>query len=146
MSLSVGVRSECLPLLSTGAEVYLKRLHFSFLHGHSATASVQELRPSALRSELAYRALRVLDSSPSHAPGPHSKNFPPQHATILCRNQPWPLTEETTTKTTQTRLWFDAGASVVRSPMAMDIDRRVRDFAKSGKCPHAQILSYSILE
>jgi hypothetical protein len=31
---------------------------------HSATASVQELRPSALRSELASRALRVLDSSP----------------------------------------------------------------------------------
>jgi hypothetical protein len=29
------------------------------LHVHSATASVQELRPSALRSELAYRALRV---------------------------------------------------------------------------------------
>jgi hypothetical protein len=26
---------------------------------HSATASVQELRPSALRSELAFRALRV---------------------------------------------------------------------------------------
>jgi hypothetical protein len=38
---------------------------FSCLHVHSATASVQELRPSALRSELAFRALRVLDSSPS---------------------------------------------------------------------------------
>ena len=36
---------------------------------HSANASVQELRPSALRSELAFRALRVSDSSPSQAPG-----------------------------------------------------------------------------
>jgi hypothetical protein len=36
----------------------------SCLHDHTATASVQELRPSALRSELAFRALRVLDSSP----------------------------------------------------------------------------------
>jgi hypothetical protein len=40
------------------------RLHDLLSHGHSATASVQELRPSALRSELAFRALRVLDSSP----------------------------------------------------------------------------------
>jgi hypothetical protein len=75
MSLSVAVRSECLPLLSTGAGVYLKRLHFSFLHGHSATASVQELRPSALRSELAFRALRVSDSFPLASSGSLSKNF-----------------------------------------------------------------------
>jgi hypothetical protein len=47
----------------------------SILHGHSATASVQELRPSALRSELAYRALRVLDSSPLAGSGSLSKNF-----------------------------------------------------------------------
>jgi hypothetical protein len=45
------------------------------LHVHSATASVQELRPSALRSELAYRALRVLDSSPVAGSGSLSKNF-----------------------------------------------------------------------
>jgi hypothetical protein len=77
MLLSVAVRSECLPLLSTGAEVYLKRLHVSFLHDHSATASVQELRPSALRSELAYRALRVSDSSPLAGSGFLSKNFCP---------------------------------------------------------------------
>ena len=39
----------------------------SCLHVHSATASVQELRPSALRSELAFRALRVSDLSvPGH--------------------------------------------------------------------------------
>jgi hypothetical protein len=31
----------------------------SCLHVHSATASVLELRPAALRSELALRALRV---------------------------------------------------------------------------------------
>ena len=42
---------------------------------HSATASVQELRPSALRSELAFRALRVLDSSPLAGSGSLSKNF-----------------------------------------------------------------------
>jgi hypothetical protein len=47
----------------------------SCLHVHSATASVQELRPSALRSELAYRALRVLDSSPLAGSGSLSKNF-----------------------------------------------------------------------
>jgi hypothetical protein len=47
----------------------------SCLHYHSATASVQELRPSALRSELAYRALRVLDSSPLAGSGSLSKNF-----------------------------------------------------------------------
>ena len=46
-------------------------------HDHSATASVQELRPSALRSELAYRALRVLDSSPLADSGSLSKNFCP---------------------------------------------------------------------
>jgi hypothetical protein len=48
---------------------------FSCLHVHSATASVQELRPSALRSELASRALRVLDSSPLAGSGSLSKNF-----------------------------------------------------------------------
>jgi hypothetical protein len=42
---------------------------------HSATAAVQELRPSALRSELAFRALRVLDSSPLAGSGSLSKNF-----------------------------------------------------------------------
>ena len=47
----------------------------SCLHVHSATASVQELRPSTLRSELAYRALRVLDSSPFAGSGSLSKNF-----------------------------------------------------------------------
>jgi len=31
--------------------------------GHSATAPVLELHPATLRLELAYRALRVLDSS-----------------------------------------------------------------------------------
>jgi len=46
-------------------------------HDHSATASVQELRPSALRSELAYHALRVLDSSPLEGSGSLSKNFCP---------------------------------------------------------------------
>ena len=49
----------------------------SCLHVHSATASVQELRPSALRSELAYRALRVSDSSPLASSGSLSKNFCP---------------------------------------------------------------------
>jgi hypothetical protein len=43
------------------------------LHVHSATASVQELRPSALRSELAFRALRVRTPPPSQAPGPFPK-------------------------------------------------------------------------
>jgi len=47
----------------------------SCLHVHSATASVQELRPSALRSELAFRALRVSDSSPLAGSGSLSKNF-----------------------------------------------------------------------
>jgi hypothetical protein len=47
----------------------------SSLHVHSATASVQELRPSALRSELAFRALWVLDSSPLAGSGSLSKNF-----------------------------------------------------------------------
>jgi signal transduction histidine kinase len=37
-------------------------LHILLLHDDSATAPVLELRPAALRSELAYRALRVLDS------------------------------------------------------------------------------------
>ena len=50
---------------------------FSCLHVHSATASVQELRPSALRSELAYRSLRVSDSSPLASSGSLSKNFRP---------------------------------------------------------------------
>jgi len=50
-------------------------LPISCLHVHSATASVQELRPSALRSELAYRALRVLDSSPLAGSGSLPKNF-----------------------------------------------------------------------
>jgi hypothetical protein len=48
---------------------------FSFLSRHSATASVLELRPSALHSELAYRALRVSDSSPLAGSGSLSKNF-----------------------------------------------------------------------
>ena len=47
----------------------------SCFHGHSATASVHELRPSALRSEVAYRALWVLDSSPLAGSGSPSKNF-----------------------------------------------------------------------
>ena len=47
----------------------------SCLHVHSATASVQELRPSALRSELAYRALRVSDYSPLAGSGSLSENF-----------------------------------------------------------------------
>jgi hypothetical protein len=47
----------------------------SCLHVHSATASVLELRPAALRSELAYRALRVSDSSPLAGSGSLSKNF-----------------------------------------------------------------------
>jgi hypothetical protein len=47
----------------------------SNLRVHSATASVQELRPSALRSELAFRALRVSDSSPLAGSGSLSKNF-----------------------------------------------------------------------
>lgn len=47
----------------------------SCLHVHSATTSVQELRPSALRSELAFRALRVLDSSPLAGSGSLSKTF-----------------------------------------------------------------------
>ena len=45
----------------------------SILYVHSATASVQELRPSALRSELAHRALRVSDSSPLAGSGSFSK-------------------------------------------------------------------------
>jgi hypothetical protein len=49
----------------------------SCLHVQSATAPVQELRPSALRSELAFRALRVLDSSPLAGSGSLSKNFCP---------------------------------------------------------------------
>jgi hypothetical protein len=36
---------------------------------------VQELRPSALCSELAYRALRVSDSSPLAGSGSLSQNF-----------------------------------------------------------------------
>ena len=47
----------------------------SCLPVHSATASVQELRPAALRSELAFRALRVSDSSPLAGSGSLSKNF-----------------------------------------------------------------------
>jgi hypothetical protein len=47
----------------------------SCLHGDSATASVQELRPSALRSELAFRARWVSDSSPLVNSGSLSKNF-----------------------------------------------------------------------
>ena len=50
---------------------------FPYLHGSLGPASVQELRPSALRSELAYRALRVLDSSPLAGSGSLSKNFCP---------------------------------------------------------------------
>jgi hypothetical protein len=50
-------------------------LQDSYLHVHSATASVQELRPSARRSELAFRALRVSDSSPLAGSGSLSKNF-----------------------------------------------------------------------
>jgi hypothetical protein len=46
-----------------------------FLHDHSATAPVLELRPAALRSELAFRALRVSDSSPLASSGSLSKNF-----------------------------------------------------------------------
>ena len=42
---------------------------------YSATAPVLELRPAALRSELAFRALRVLDSSPLAGSGSLSKNF-----------------------------------------------------------------------
>ena len=42
---------------------------------HSATAPVLELRPADLRSELAYRALRVLDSCPLAGSGSLCKNF-----------------------------------------------------------------------
>jgi hypothetical protein len=55
----------------------LVSLHISYLHVHSATASVLELRPSALRSELAFRALRVSDSSPLAGSVSPSKNFCP---------------------------------------------------------------------
>ena len=55
-------------------EVSRRSSSFSCLHVHSATASVQELRPSALRSELAFRALRVSDSSPLASSGSLSKN------------------------------------------------------------------------
>ncbi len=47
----------------------------SCLHVHSAPASVQELRPSALRSELAFRALWVSDSSPLAGSRSLSQNF-----------------------------------------------------------------------
>jgi hypothetical protein len=57
------------------ASAYDVGCRLSCLHDHSATASVQELRPSALRSELAYRALRVSDSSPLAGSGSLSKNF-----------------------------------------------------------------------
>jgi hypothetical protein len=50
-------------------------LHILLLHGYSATAPVLELRPAALRSKLAYRALRVLDSSPLAGSGSLSKNL-----------------------------------------------------------------------
>ncbi len=50
-------------------------LHTLLSRDHSATASVLELRPAALRSELAYRALRVSDSSPLAGSGSPSKNF-----------------------------------------------------------------------
>lgn len=49
------------------------RLRILLLHVHAATASVQELRLSALRSELAFRALRVSDSSPLAGSGPFPK-------------------------------------------------------------------------
>jgi hypothetical protein len=49
--------------------------HRSPFSVHSATASVQELRPSALRSELAFRALRVSGSFPLAGSGSLSKNF-----------------------------------------------------------------------
>ena len=41
----------------------------------AAVATVLELRPAALRSELAFRALRVSDSSPFAGSGSLSKNF-----------------------------------------------------------------------
>ncbi len=71
-----------MPLIETGyglnfCHLAIVYLHISCLHVHSATASVQELRPSALRSELAFRALRVLDSSPLAGSGSLSKNFCP---------------------------------------------------------------------
>lgn len=57
----------------------MKSCRISSFHVHSATASVQELRPSALHSELADRALGVSDSSPLAGSGSLSKNFfPPQ--------------------------------------------------------------------
>jgi len=61
------VCSELMELVST----------ISCLHVYSATVSVQELRPSALRSELACRALRVSDSFPLAGSGSLSKNFCP---------------------------------------------------------------------
>ena len=64
------------PLDSLKVEL-VEILQVSCLHVHSATASVQELRPSALRSELAYRVLRVSDSSPLAGSGSLSKNFCP---------------------------------------------------------------------
>ena len=69
-----------MPLIETGnglncCHLAIVYLHISCLHDQSATASVQELRPSALRSELAYRALRVSDSSPLAGSGSLSNNF-----------------------------------------------------------------------
>jgi hypothetical protein len=58
-----------------GGARWIRFCTVSCLLVHSATASVQELRPSALRSELAYRALRVPDSSPLAGSGSLSKNF-----------------------------------------------------------------------
>ena len=50
-------------------------LHYLLFTRSLGPASVQELRPSALRSELAFRALRVSDSSPLAGSGSPSKNF-----------------------------------------------------------------------
>jgi hypothetical protein len=47
----------------------------SCLHVHSVTASVQELRPAALRSELASAPFGFRTPPPSQAPGPFPKNF-----------------------------------------------------------------------
>jgi hypothetical protein len=85
-------RAECFRLSRTAILCIRCRLHcstisayrfinngdictISCLHDHSATAPVLELRPMTLRPGLAYRALRVSDSSLLAGSGFPSKNF-----------------------------------------------------------------------
>ena len=70
---------KCTRSIPSGAQTFLAGtgivsayLLFARSLGHRA---VLELRPAALRSELAYRALRVSDSSPLAGSGSLSKNF-----------------------------------------------------------------------